>query len=38
MTNCPPNCINCLMDYETEEIVEPWTDLPVYNELGEPSE
>lgn len=38
MNNCPENCINCLMDHDTRELAEPWTDLPDYNELGEPSE
>lgn len=38
MKNCPENCINCLMDNEAEEIVEPWTDRPEFNSEGLPSE
>jgi hypothetical protein len=26
MDNCPPNCANCLADYETTEVVEQWED------------
>lgn len=38
MTTCPENCINCLMDNEAEEIVEPWTDRYEIGEDGLPSE
>lgn len=38
MTNCPDNCIDCLMDHEAEELVKSWTDLPEFDKEGMPSE